>query len=124
MLNLFILVIIQQFETYYLPKDNMIKKFKDDLTIFKEVWKNFTREKYRCIKIKEKLLIDFFIKLGEKGDPENSMGFPEIDYNPDEIKKHLLRMGIKSDNSFIYFNELLYRCMKRKYGNFKIKKEM
>lgn len=30
MLNLFILVIIQQFEKYYLPQDNMITKFKTD----------------------------------------------------------------------------------------------
>jgi len=29
-------------------------------------------------------------------------------------------MGIKSDSGFIYFNELLYRCMRRKYGNFKV----
>jgi len=65
MLNLFILVIIQQFEKYYLPKDNMIKKFKNDLTSFKEVWKLFTQDKYKCLKIKEKLLLDFFRKLGE-----------------------------------------------------------
>ncbi len=31
MLNLFILVIIQQFDKYYLPKDNIIKSFKGDL---------------------------------------------------------------------------------------------
>ena len=31
MLNLFILVIIQQFEKYYLPQDNMITLFKNDL---------------------------------------------------------------------------------------------
>jgi len=30
MLNLFILVIIQQFEKYYLPKENMITLFKND----------------------------------------------------------------------------------------------
>ncbi len=35
MLNLFILVIIQQFETYYLDSDNVISKFKDDLEKFK-----------------------------------------------------------------------------------------
>ena len=33
-------------------------------------------------------------------------------------------MGIKSENSFIYFNELLYRAMRRKYGNFKVNKKM
>jgi hypothetical protein len=33
-------------------------------------------------------------------------------------------MAIKSDNGYIYFNELLYRCMRRKYGNMKINKKM
>lgn len=39
MLNLFILVIIQQFEKYYLPKDNMLVTFKRDLASFMRVWK-------------------------------------------------------------------------------------
>lgn len=34
MLNLFILVIIQQFEKYYLQKDNKITQFKSDLPSF------------------------------------------------------------------------------------------
>ena len=33
-------------------------------------------------------------------------------------------MAIKSYNGYIYFNELLYRCMRRKYGNMKINKKM
>ena len=102
----------------------MMKKFKLDMDNFKEVWKKFTQDKYRCLKIKEKLLIDFFRKLGEIGEKETSLGFGEQHYTPDETKKQLLRMGIKSENSFIYFNELLYRAMRRKYGNFKVNKKM
>ena len=30
-LNLFILVILQQFETYYLPENNTLNSFKNDL---------------------------------------------------------------------------------------------
>ena len=33
-------------------------------------------------------------------------------------------MAINSDNGYIYFNELLYRCMRKKYGNMKINKKM
>jgi len=33
-------------------------------------------------------------------------------------------MGIKSENGFVFFNEMLYRCMRRKYGSFKISKKM
>jgi len=53
MLNLFILVIIQQFEKYYLPQDNMITKFKIDQGRFMDVWAEFTMNKYNCKKIKE-----------------------------------------------------------------------
>lgn len=54
MLNLFVLVIIQQFEKYYLPKENMMKLFKNDLQSFMIVWKELTQDRYRCHKIKEK----------------------------------------------------------------------
>ena len=33
-------------------------------------------------------------------------------------------MAIKADNGYIFFNEMLYRCMRRKYGNMKINKKM
>jgi len=33
-------------------------------------------------------------------------------------------MGIKSDDGYVYFNELLYRCMRRQYGQFKLNKQM
>lgn len=54
MLNLFILVIIQQFEKYYLPKENMITLFKIDVVNFMDVWKLYTQDRYKCFKIKEK----------------------------------------------------------------------
>jgi len=53
MLNLFILVIIQQFEHYYLPEDNLITVFQQDLNQFMVAWKSFTQKKYNCHKIKE-----------------------------------------------------------------------
>jgi len=124
MLNLFILVIIQQFEHYYLPKDNVIAHFKGDLGSFMKVWKKFTQDRYNCMKIKESMLTNFFRELGDLGSKEESLGFSEEHFDTGELKKHLLKMGIKSNQGFIYFNELLYRCMRRKYGNMKINKKM
>lgn len=124
MLNLFILVIIQQFEKYYLPKDNMIVTFKRDLASFMRVWKSETQDRYRCQKIKEKQLPKFFRELGNDGDKSGSLGFGKDDYEPAELKKQMLKMAIKSVNGYVYFNELLYRCMRRKYGNMKINKKM
>lgn len=42
MLNLFILVIIQQFSKYYLEEDNPLSRFEEDFEDFKEAWKVFT----------------------------------------------------------------------------------
>lgn len=33
-------------------------------------------------------------------------------------------MGIRSEGGWIYFNELLYRCFRREFGNFKLGKKM
>lgn len=74
--------------------------------------------------MKENQLTKFFRKLGEEGDKNSSLGFAEEYYADGELKKNLLKMGIKSDGGYIYFNELLYRCMRRKYGNMKINKKM
>lgn len=125
MLNLFILVIIQQFEKYYLPKENTIQLFKNDFTNFMKVWKKFTLEKYRCLKLKENDIQKFFRDLGDEDlDRNSSLGFSSEFFTDDELKKHILKMSIKSNNGYIYFNELLYRCMRNKYGNMKINKKM
>ena len=124
MLNLFILVIIQQFEHYYLQSDNSISNYKNDLVSFMKVWKKWTQDRYQCKKIKENQLVNFFKELGEFGSKEESLGFSEEFYDTGELKKQLLKMGIKINKGFVYFNELLYRCMRRKYGAMKINKKM
>ena len=106
MLNLFILVIIQQFEKYYLPKDNMIVTFKRDLASFMRVWKSETQERYRCQKIKEKQLPKFFRELGNDGDKTGSLGFGKDDYEPAELKKQMLKMAIKSVKSWRQWRRL------------------
>lgn len=53
MLNLFILVIIQQFETYYVAEDNPIKIFTMNFDVFHEVWVK-TTNRFHCTKMKER----------------------------------------------------------------------
>jgi hypothetical protein len=89
-----------------------------------KVWKKWTQDRYQCKKIKEGQLVNFFRELGEFGSKEESLGFSEEFYDTGELKKQLLKMGIKANNGFVYFNELLYRCMRRKYGAMKINKKM
>lgn len=73
--------------------------------------------KNRGVKIREKFLNDFFKLLPPP------IGFPE-GTSETQIRKIMLRMGIRSDNGYVYYNELLYRCMRRQYGNFKLGKRM
>ena len=82
-----------------------------------EVWIRFTSQKYRCVKLRERRLFDFFRALPPP------IGMP--DDTPDsEMKKIMIKMGIRSEEGYIYFNELLYRCMRNAYGNFKLNKKL
>lgn len=56
------------------------------------------------------------------------MGFKSknqpLEIADEELRKVVLKMGIRGDNGWIYFNELLYRCLKRIFGDFKLNKKM
>jgi len=122
MLNLFILVILQQFEKYYIDENGPLKRFKADQTVFLEAWCNDTA-KYQCIKIREKHLFNFFKKLPESIRSRDA-DIKKGGQSESEIKKTMLRMGIRNHNGYIYFNELLYRLMQYKYFNFQLNKTM
>ena len=62
MLNLFILVIIQQFSKYYLDEDNPLSRFEEDFEGFRDAWKLFT-DNYQCTKLNMKHVGQFFMKL-------------------------------------------------------------
>ena len=62
MLNLFILVIIEQFERYYLSDDNPLEKFRNNLESFINEWQQRTAQ-YRCVKIKERYVTDLYMAL-------------------------------------------------------------
>lgn len=62
MLNLFILIILQQFETYYITEDNILEVFKGDLEKFKDRWIKFSTE-YEGIRIPAIKLEEFFKDL-------------------------------------------------------------
>ena len=51
------------------------------------------------------------------------LGLP-ADTPDDQMKKILLKMAVRCDDGYIYFNELLYRCMRRLYGSFRLNRKM
>lgn len=65
MVNLFILIILQQFDLYYLPDDNVLDRFKRDVTSFKIVWKEYSKD-FEGFKIRGNAVSNFFKDL--KGD--------------------------------------------------------
>jgi hypothetical protein len=104
-----------------LSKENSnLEKFNNDLKKFLFVWREYTQSRYNCEYIKESQLEPFFKRLGDLyNDKTSALGFSDEMEESDQ-KRIMLRMAIRGDDGYVYFNELLYRCMRRKYGNFKM----
>jgi hypothetical protein len=62
MVDLFVLIILQQFDLYYLPDDNVLDRFKNDVTSFKYTWKGYAAE-WDGFKIRASLIKKFFKDL-------------------------------------------------------------
>lgn len=62
MLNMFILIILQNFDEYYFKPDNPIKRFKENVESFSQTWTKKTRHS-RGAKISKNQLIPFFTDL-------------------------------------------------------------
>ena len=68
------------------------------------------------------MLVEFFLALAAPMGMKPSSTTHKL--TDAEVKKQILKMGIRSDDGWIFFNELLYRCMRRVYCNFKLNKRM
>lgn len=64
MVQLFVLVILQQFEENFMNPDNLLTNFKELAQDVQEEWTNQTA-KWDGIKIHEKQLTDFYLQLKE-----------------------------------------------------------
>lgn len=53
MLNLFVLVIIQQFSKYYIEDDNPLARFEEDFEDFKIAWE-YDTARYHCTRVQMK----------------------------------------------------------------------
>ena len=86
MINLFVLVVLQLFEKYFIETDNIVSKFKEDFEVFQFNWLAIgpTHSGYMLSQTK---LLRFFTKLP---DPLGMEGM-----GPNEITKQILDMGIR-----------------------------
>lgn len=105
-LNLFIFIAMDQFEKYYIPKDDIITKFRGDLDHFKKVW-SFICQDGRFETISE-LRVPLLM---------NTLRAP-LGIAASKMDRELLKMRIRVDHEgHISFSEMLYRVMKRLYGS-------
>ena len=88
MVDLFVLIILQQFDLYYLPTDNVLDRFKTDVTSFKITWKKFSAE-FEGFKIRGNDVQKFFKEL--KGD----LGMSMIK-DKKQIERELVMMNIQA----------------------------
>ena len=120
MLNLFVLVIIKQFEKYYIMDDNPRARFEEDFEDFREAWRHNTN-RYQCIKMRTKHVNDFFARLPQRIRKKIGVmeGARELD-----VQSIIIKIGIQVDDGFIYFNEMLYRIMRAQFGRVRFNKVM
>lgn len=80
MLNMFVLIVIQEFQTYYIDSSNPLIEFSNYIQIFRECWNKYTI-KTKGAKIKHSNLTSFFTHL------ETPLGNSSFDF---ESNKHSL----------------------------------
>src|SRR5438105_407810 len=77
---------------------------------------NFSKD-FEGVKIKSVDLVPFFKEL------KGNLAF--VGENDAGIMRNIVKMSLESDEEgFIYFNELLFKAMKRKYGEERTKKKV
>ena len=86
MLNLFVLIILNDFEEYNLKEDNPVEQFKENLESFRASWSLFTIG-YKGQKIRERNLIPFFMSLSPP------LGFGE-NSDKKEVAKSVMKMEL------------------------------
>lgn len=80
-----------------------------------------------CIKIKESKLVAFFSSMEEPLGmaPRQRKGQPEKQVDKKNVIKEIVKMDLEADEEgFVYFNELLFKTMKRVYGERNIKNKI
>jgi len=88
--------------------DNILQNFRDDLQNFKATWAIYSRE-FSGIKVKSSDLVSFFKNL--KGNLSMAEETDAV------VLRNIMKMNFESDeNGFVYFNDVLFKAMKKKYA--------
>jgi hypothetical protein len=107
MYNMFIMVMLQEYENYQNNPESSFKLFKQHLAVFNEAWNKAT-DIERPARLDHKALYSFAYALDSDVFPPHLTHY--------EVKKKLGRIGIIADDSgYVYYHEALFRYIRSKY---------
>jgi hypothetical protein len=107
MLNMFIMVILQQWEILANNPENVVHIFKSDTTAFKAVWAHYSA-KFKGVKAEYSTLAQLLRDLG----PE--LGVMHQESNS-KLQMLIYAMRLPIKDGFVFFNDLLFALLRRKY---------
>ena len=121
MLNLFILIIIQQFEDRSKSSISMSEDYKEYLDVIRKNWALFSSP-WNGVKISQRLLTPFL-----KAMPP-PLGFDPKVYSNKAIAREISKMSLKVDcQGYLFFNDVLFGVMRNALfpkENLKVRKEV
>jgi len=97
MLNLFVLVVLQQYDEYHQKEENPIERFEDMIENFKKSWNRFTTEHDKGERISTIKITEFLMEL--EGDLAIDMEDEDWlkKYNSSEAKKKAIKERLKRE---------------------------
>lgn len=111
-LDLFVSVIIQNYEEFSSSSDSPVKKFREDVMKFRKIWGKYTEES-NGIRISRQHIEQFlveFSKVYEIINPEQQ--------SQETMKKIIRNLTISifcDPQGYFYYNDVLFAVMKKKY---------
>ena len=130
MLNMFTLVVTQQFEETYFNPDNPISSFEELSETFTKAWRFFTTHKNKGVKIKERNLVELFSFLRppigyryvedeneeEEDDYITDGNIPTV-ISRQDISRAIFKMEVPVDKQgYVCFGVAQHIAMKNAYG--------
>ena len=106
MLNLFLMVTLQQYDEFTGKNYNPIEKFEGFLTEFNNSWNKYSTPEDKGIRIKQGLVINFFMDFNWK-----KLNFPEKG-KLEHIKKFVSDLKLRSDSeNNVYYLDVVYKVL-------------
>ena len=111
MLNLFLMVTLQQYDEFTGKNYNPIEKFEGFLSEFNNSWNKFTTPEDKGIRIKQGMVINFFMDFNWK-----KLNFPEKG-KLEHVKKFVSDLKLRSDSeNNVYYLDVVFKVLTNTMG--------